>query len=96
MREQTAMWSAALAATLLSLAGAGLSGCAGASQALGLVMGGAVGNLIDRVRLGAVVDFLDFSGAHFPWVFNVADSGISIGVAVLLLDSLLAPRPATA
>ncbi len=64
--------------------------------ALGLVMGGAVGNLIDRVRLGAVVDFLDFSGAHFPWVFNVADSGISIGVAVLLLDSLLAPRPATA
>lgn len=65
--------------------------------ALGLVIGGAIGNLIDRVRFGAVVDFLDFSGLYFPWVFNVADSAISVGVALLLLDSLLTPdksRPA--
>ena len=60
--------------------------------ALGLVIGGAVGNnLIDRIRLGHVIDFLDFSGLHFPWVFNVADSAISIGVVLLLLDTL---RPA--
>jgi len=62
--------------------------------ALGLVMGGAVGNnLIDRVRFGAVADFLDFHALYFPWVFNVADSAISVGVAVLLLDSLLRPNP---
>lgn len=56
--------------------------------ALGLVMGGAVGNMIDRVRLGAVADFLDFKGLMFPWVFNIADSAITIGVVLLLLDSL--------
>ena len=55
--------------------------------ALGLIIGGAVGNLIDRVRFGAVADFLDFSGLWFPWVFNVADSGITIGVLLLILDS---------
>ena len=55
--------------------------------ALGLVIGGALGNLIDRVRFGAVADFLDFSGLWFPWVFNVADSGITVGVILLLLDS---------
>ena len=64
-----------------------------AALALGLVMGGALGNVIDRVRFGAVVDFLDFSGLHFPWVFNVADSAISVGVALLLLDSLVDRRP---
>jgi signal peptidase II len=58
--------------------------------ALGLIIGGAIGNnFVDRVRFGAVVDFLDFGGLHFPWVFNVADSAISIGVVLLLLDSLL-------
>jgi signal peptidase II len=57
--------------------------------ALGLIIGGAIGNnFIDRVRFGAVADFLDFGGLHFPWVFNVADSAISVGVALLLLDSL--------
>ena len=62
--------------------------------ALGLVMGGALGNnLIDRLRFGRVVDFLDFSGLHFPWVFNVADSCISIGVALLLLDTLMPTKP---
>ncbi len=53
--------------------------------ALGLIIGGAIGNAIDRVRLGFVVDFLDFSGTRvFPWVFNVADSAICIGVALLI------------
>ena len=65
--------------------------------ALGLVMGGAIGNnLIDRVRFGAVADFLDFHGLYFPWVFNVADSAISIGVALLLIDSFLRREPAPA
>lgn len=56
--------------------------------AIGLVMGGAIGNLIDRVRFGAVADFLDFKALHFPWVFNIADSAITVGVILLLLDSL--------
>ncbi len=52
--------------------------------ALSMIAGGAIGNAIDRIRFGSVVDFLDFSGTHvFPWVFNVADSAISVGVALL-------------
>lgn len=63
--------------------------------AIGLVMGGAIGNVIDRVRFGFVVDFLDFSGTgFFPWVFNVADSAISIGVVLLIWDSLRAEKAA--
>lgn len=61
---------------------------------LGLIIGGAIGNAVDRVRFGAVVDFLDFSRLMFPWVFNVADSAISVGVALLLLDSLFGEREA--
>lgn len=53
---------------------------------LGLVIGGAVGNAIDRIRFGAVVDFFDVSRLYFPWVFNVADSAITLGVVLLLLD----------
>ena len=60
--------------------------------ALAMVVGGAVGNLVDRARFGAVVDFLDFNGLYFPWIFNVADASISVGAAVLLLDQLLAGR----
>ena len=57
---------------------------------IGMIIGGAIGNnLIDRVMYGYVVDFIDVSRLYFPWVFNVADSGISIGVALLLLDSFL-------
>jgi signal peptidase II len=54
--------------------------------AMGLIFGGAIGNLIDRVRFGAVVDFVDvhFRGWHWP-AFNVADSAITMGVAVLVL-----------
>jgi signal peptidase II len=63
------------------------------AAALGLVIGGALGNnLIDRIRIGRVIDFLDFSGLYFPWVFNVADSAISLGVALLLLDSLIGTK----
>ncbi|MDZ4761374.1 MAG: signal peptidase II [Alphaproteobacteria bacterium] len=61
---------------------------------LALVIGGAVGNLVDRARFGAVVDFLDFSGMFFPWIFNVADASISVGAAILLLDQVLAGRKA--
>lgn len=63
--------------------------------AIGLIMGGAIGNVIDRIRFGFVVDFLDFSGTGvFPWVFNVADSAITVGVVLLILDSLLSERAA--
>ena len=64
-------------------------------SAIGLIMGGAIGNVIDRIRFGFVVDFLDFSGTGvFPWVFNVADSAFSIGVILLVLDSVLSERAA--
>jgi signal peptidase II len=56
---------------------------------LGLVIGGAVGNAIDRARFAAVVDFIDVQQiGFFPWIFNIADSAISIGVCFLLWDSL--------
>lgn len=63
--------------------------------AIGLVIGGAIGNIVDRVRFGAVADFLDFHlfGYHWP-AFNIADSAIVIGVALLLIDSLFGPRQA--
>lgn len=55
---------------------------------LGLIIGGAVGNAIDRARFGAVADFIDVSAlGFFPWVFNVADSAITIGVILMLADS---------
>jgi signal peptidase II len=60
-------------------------------QALGygLIAGGAVGNALDRARLGWVVDFIDVQKlGFFPYIFNVADSAITIGVIALLLDSL--------
>ena len=61
--------------------------------AIGLVIGGAIGNAIDRIRFGYVVDFLDFSGTGvFPWVFNIADSAITVGVLLLILDSVLSER----
>lgn len=61
--------------------------------AIGLVIGGAIGNAIDRIRFGYVVDFIDFSGTGvFPWVFNIADSAITIGVLLLILDSVMSER----
>ena len=60
--------------------------------ALALIMGGAVGNLINRAWHGYVIDFVDaYWGAHHWPAFNVADSCISVGVALLVLDVLLAP-----
>ena len=61
--------------------------------AMASIMGGAVGNVIDRVLYGYVVDFLDFHwhGWHFP-AFNVADSAITLGAACLILDELLRVR----
>jgi lipoprotein signal peptidase len=57
--------------------------------ALGAIAGGAIGNVIDRVRFGAVVDFLHAHAFGFSWyVFNVADAAIVCGVAALVLDSL--------
>ncbi len=56
--------------------------------ALGLVIGGALGNVVDRIRFGKVADFLDFNGLWFPWVFNVADAAITVGAIVLAADML--------
>lgn len=56
---------------------------------LALIAGGALGNLIDRVRLGSVVDFLDFYIGRYHWpAFNAADSAITVGVSVFLVYSL--------
>ena len=64
--------------------------------AIGLIIGGAVGNVIDRLRLGAVVDFLDFHYGALHWpAFNLADSAICIGVGKMLLDGLLRRDPQT-
>ncbi|GAB5454295.1 MAG: signal peptidase II [Henriciella sp.] len=64
--------------------------------ALALVIGGAFGNVIDRIRFGAVVDFLDFSGLlrpyFFNYVFNVADAAISVGAVLLFADQFLMSR----
>ena len=61
--------------------------------ALGLVLGGALGNIVDRVRFGYVVDFLHLFWRDYNfWVFNVADAAISIGVLLLLTRAVLAPQ----
>ena len=61
--------------------------------AMASILGGAIGNVIDRVLYGYVVDFLDFhwAGWHFP-AFNIADMGISVGAALLILDEFLRAR----
>lgn len=69
---------------------------------LGMIIGGALGNALDRVLYGAVADFLDFSGLRFPllgdlsfvWVFNFADIGISLGAALLVLETFFAKEDA--
>ncbi len=65
------------------------------SAGLALVLGGAIGNLVDRVRFGYVVDFLLFgAGGHYWPAFNVADSAICVGVGLLALDMLRQKAPA--
>ena len=65
--------------------------------ALGLILGGAVGNLIDRLRFAAVTDFLRFYVDRWEWPsFNVADSAISVGVVLLAWDIWRRPEPASA
>lgn len=62
--------------------------CAG----LSLILGGAIGNVIDRIRFGHVVDFVDLHAMGWHWpAFNVADSGITVGAAILIFESFL-PR----
>jgi signal peptidase II len=63
--------------------------------AIGLVIGGAVGNVVDRLMRGAVVDFLDFHLAGWHWfAFNLADAAICIGVGFMVIDGLRARREA--
>ncbi len=63
--------------------------------ALGLIIGGAIGNVVDRLRFGAVIDFLYFHAGSWYWpAFNIADSAICLGVAAMLLDGLLLRRTA--
>lgn len=63
------------------------------SLALTLVMGGALGNVIDRVRFGAVVDFIQWHAAGFYWpAFNVADAAITVGAVLLVVEQLTAAK----
>ena len=60
---------------------------------VGLIIAGAIGNLIDRVLLGEVVDFLDFMIGNYHWyVFNLADSYVTVGMGFILYDSLILER----
>jgi signal peptidase II len=69
------------------------------AAALSLILGGALGNVIDRIAYGHVIDFLNFHGAVFTWIlgspdfpaFNVADSAICLGAGLMILDSVLRP-----
>jgi len=63
------------------------------AMALALILGGAIGNVIDRIRFGHVIDFIQvyYSDWYFP-AFNAADSAITLGVILLLLDAVLKPR----
>ena len=64
---------------------------------LALIIGGAAGNLIDRLVSGSVVDFVDvYWGTHHFWAFNVADSAISVGVVIMILDMLGLDRRSSA
>ena len=63
--------------------------------AIWLILAGALGNVVDRVRFGAVVDFLDFHAFGYHWpAFNVADSSIVVGAVILVVDSLFGDRRA--
>ena len=58
--------------------------------AISLILGGAIGNFLDRINMGEVIDFLDFYiGQHHWWIFNVADSAITVGISILVLQMFL-------
>ncbi|MDG1286103.1 MAG: signal peptidase II [Rickettsiales bacterium] len=64
-----------------------------AAISLGFVIGGAIGNIIDRILYGAVVDFLDFHLNEWHWpAFNIADAAIFIGVVLLLIETIIEPK----
>ena len=63
-----------------------------AGLAIGLIMGGALGNVIDRWRYGSVVDFVDVQRLHFPWVFNLADSAITVGIVIFIIETAFPHR----
>ena len=65
-----------------------------AAFGVGFIIGGALGNTIDRIAYGWVVDFLDFSGLHFPYVFNVADMAVNLGVGLLIYDAFFGQKSA--
>ena len=66
------------------------------AAAIGLIIGGAIGNVVDRLRFGAVIDFLYFHAGSWYWpAFNLADSAICLGVAAMLLDGTLLRRAAS-
>lgn len=80
----TAFAVAAVLAYIYHLPGRGPAPCG-----LGLILGGAIGNLIDRARLGYVVDFLDVHWRQLHWpAFNLADVGITVGIFLLILDMI--------
>lgn len=62
--------------------------------AIGLVIGGAIGNVVDRLRFGAVFDFVDVHAMGYHWpAFNVADAGITVGAVLIVVDSLFGHEP---
>ena len=67
------------------------------ASALALILGGAIGNLLDRLRYGYVIDFLDVYYQNWHWpAFNIADSAITLGVMLMVLESFGVGRPKTA
>jgi len=97
MRKSVLSLSLALAALVgLGLYAATLEPAQKLTRAgLALVMGGAAGNLIDRVTAGYVLDFVDvYRGAWYFWAFNVADAAITVGVALMILELLSRRAPA--
>ena len=84
-----------LAVCIVLLVWLGREGRSVTRIALGLVLGGAIGNIVDRARFGAVVDFLDFHALGYHWpAFNISDSAIVVGAVLLLLDGLRGDRMA--
>ena len=95
---EAAYWPWILSAVALAISGALVAWRWSLAATLpavgvGLIIGGALGNVVDRVRFGAVMDFLDFHYAGYHWPsFNLADTSIGIGVAAVLVDALFGRR----